>query len=158
MRSLLIEQLAHQHQGRPFNPARLDQQIEDLTLLVDGTPQVPAPAGDPHDHLVEVPSVARPRLSPPHASRDPGTEFEHPAPDRFVGQIEPACGKKFLAVARDEADIEPNCVLMMGAGKRWPRYESEVMRHITVPDLRSGITVTASRRPWGRARQWREDA
>jgi hypothetical protein len=47
------------------------------------------------------------------SSRNRGTEFEHPAPDRFVGQVEPAFGKQFLdvAVAQGEAEIEPNCVL-----------------------------------------------
>jgi hypothetical protein len=84
--------------------------VEDFTLLVDGTPKVHAPAGDPHDHLVEVPSVARPR---PQASREERAEFEHPTADRFIGQVEPAFGKQFLdvAVAQGEADIELNCVL-----------------------------------------------
>ena len=109
----LLEQFAHQPHGRPFIPARLDQQIEDFALLIDGTPEVHAPAGDPHDHLVEVPSVARPGPPLPQASRDGGTEFEPPAPDRFVGQVEPAFGKQFLdiALAQGEAEIEPNCVL-----------------------------------------------
>jgi hypothetical protein len=98
-KALLLEQLAHQPHGRPLIPARLDQQIEDFALLIDGTPQVHPPAGDPHDHLVEVPPVARPRPSLAQASRDRGTEFEHPAPDRFVGQIDPAFGKQFLDVA-----------------------------------------------------------
>jgi hypothetical protein len=49
----------------------------------------------------------------PQASRDRGTEFEHPAPDRFIGQVEAAFGKQFLdiALAQGEAEIEPNCVL-----------------------------------------------
>ena len=71
----LLEQFAHQPHGRPFIPARLDQQIEDLALLVDGTPEIYAPAGNPRDHLVEVPSVARPGPPLPQASRDRGTEF-----------------------------------------------------------------------------------
>ena len=54
-------QFAHQPHGRPFIRARLDQQIEDFAVMVDGTPEVHAPAGDLQDHLVEVPSVARPR-------------------------------------------------------------------------------------------------
>jgi hypothetical protein len=60
-----------------------------------------------------VPSVARPGPPLPQASRDGGTEFEPPAPDRFVGQVEPAFGKQFLdiALAQGEAEIEPNCVL-----------------------------------------------
>ena len=74
-KALLLEQLAHQPYGRPFIPARLDQQIEDFALLIDGTPEVHAPAGDPHDHLVEVPSVARPGPPRAQASRDCGTEF-----------------------------------------------------------------------------------
>ena len=94
-------------------PARLDQQVKDFGLLVDGTPQAHAPAGDPHDHLVEVPSVARPRPPLPEASREERAEFEHATADRFIGQVEPAFGKQFLdvAVAQSEADIEANCVL-----------------------------------------------
>jgi len=115
-KALLLEWFAHQLRGRPFIPARLDQQIEDLALLVDGTPEIYAPAGNPRDHLVEVPSVARPGPPLPQASRDRGTEFEHPAPDRFVGQVEPAFGKQFLdiTIAQGEAEIEPNCVLDYG--------------------------------------------
>jgi hypothetical protein len=86
-KALLLEQFAHQPHGRPFIPARLDQQIENFALVIDGTPDVHAPARDPHDHLVEVPSVARPGPPLPQASRDRGTEFEHPAPDRFAGSF-----------------------------------------------------------------------
>jgi hypothetical protein len=88
----LLEQLAHQPHGRPFIPARLDQQIEDLALLVDGTPQVDPPASDPHDHLVEVPSVAWRRLPLPQTSREERAEYKHPTADRFIGQVEPVFG------------------------------------------------------------------
>ena len=37
-KALLPEQFAHQPHGRAFIAARLDQQIEDFALLVDGTP------------------------------------------------------------------------------------------------------------------------
>jgi hypothetical protein len=109
----LLEQFAHQPHGRPFIPARLYQQIENFVLLVNGTPQVHAPAGDPHDHLIEVPSVAPPRPPLPQASREERAEFEHPTADRFIGRVEPALGKRFfdVAAAQGEADIEPNCVL-----------------------------------------------
>src|SRR4029077_6591972 len=89
------------------------QQIENFALLVDGTPQAHAPAGDPHDHLIEAPPGAWPRPPVPQRSREERAEFEHPTADRFVEQVEPAFGKQFLdvAVAQGEADIEPNCVL-----------------------------------------------
>ena len=71
----LLAQVAHQPRGRPFIPARPEQRIEDFALLVEGTPQVHAPVGDPHDHLVEVPLVARPGPPLPQASHDCGTNF-----------------------------------------------------------------------------------
>jgi len=119
-KALLLEQFTHQPHGRAFIPARLDQQIKDFALLVDGTPQVHAPADDPHDHLVEVPVVARPGPPLPQASREERAEFKHPTADRFIGHVEPAFGKQFLdiAVAQGEADIEPNCVL--DDGRREP--------------------------------------
>jgi hypothetical protein len=87
-----------------------------FALLVDGTPQVHGPPGDPHDHLVEVPIVARPGPPLPQASRQERAEFKHPAADRFIGHVEPAFGEQFLdvavvAVAQGEADTEPNRVL-----------------------------------------------
>jgi hypothetical protein len=60
----------------------LDQQIKDFALVIDGTPEVHAPAGDPHDHLVEMPSVARPRPPLPQAPREERAKFEHPTADR----------------------------------------------------------------------------
>jgi hypothetical protein len=38
---------------------------EDFALVVDSTPEVHPLAGDPHHHLVQVPSVARARTASP---------------------------------------------------------------------------------------------
>jgi hypothetical protein len=43
----------------------LDQHVKDLAFVVDGTPEVHPLAGDPHDHLVQVPSIARAGTAPP---------------------------------------------------------------------------------------------
>ena len=56
---LLLEQLAHQSQRRPSVAPTLNQHVEDLALVIDGTPQIHLLAGDPHHHLVEVPAIAR---------------------------------------------------------------------------------------------------
>src|SRR4051794_30564471 len=55
-------------------------------------PWIHARAGDPHDHLVQVPPITRTWPPLPQTSRKERTEFQHPAPDRFVGQVEPAFG------------------------------------------------------------------
>jgi hypothetical protein len=62
---MLSEKLAHQPQSRPAVAATLDQHVEDLALVVDGTPQVRPLAGDPNNHLVQVPPIARAGTVPP---------------------------------------------------------------------------------------------
>ena len=61
--ALLLEQLTHQPQGRPTIAAALDQHVEDLALVIDGTPQIHSFAGDAHHHLVKMPAIARPRAT-----------------------------------------------------------------------------------------------
>jgi hypothetical protein len=49
----------------------------------------------------------------PQLARDQRAEFQHPAPHRFIGDLEPALGKQFLhvSVAQREAEIKPDPVL-----------------------------------------------
>ena len=42
--------------------------------MVDGTPEIHLPTGDPHHHLVKMPAVARPRATAAQPSRDRRTE------------------------------------------------------------------------------------
>src|ERR1700731_1572843 len=60
-----------------------------------------------------MPAIARPRATPTPPSRDPRTELQHPAPHRFVGDVEPSFGQQLLdiAIAQSEAEIEPDRVL-----------------------------------------------
>ena len=46
-------------------------------------------------------------------SRDRRTELQHPAPHRFVGDVEPSFGQQFLdiAIAQGEEEIQPDRVL-----------------------------------------------
>src|SRR5262249_53790147 len=64
-------------------------------------------------HLVQMPAIARHRATLAQPSRDRRTELQHPAPDRFVGDVEPSFGQQFLdiAVAQGEAEVEPDRVL-----------------------------------------------
>jgi hypothetical protein len=57
--ALLPEELAHQPQGGGLLPLGLDEQVEDLALAVDGSPQIHTPAPDRDDHLVQVPGIGR---------------------------------------------------------------------------------------------------
>src|SRR5712672_172727 len=120
--ALLAEQLAHELDGRRPVSAALDQDLEDLAFMVDGTPQVHMLARDPHDHFVEMPSIARSGAAPPQIASDHRSEFEHPTANALVGDVEPTLGKQLLdiAIAQSEAQVEPNRVLNHGRRKTVP--------------------------------------
>ena len=60
---LLLEKLAHQSQrGSAVAPA-LNQHVEDMTLMIDGTPEIYPLAGDPDHYFVQMPSVSRSRTT-----------------------------------------------------------------------------------------------
>src|SRR5271156_6262960 len=100
-----------------FSAARLSrcrcQHVQDLALVIDGAPEVHPPTRDPHNHLIKMPSVTRARAPSPQPLRHRRSELQHPAADRFIGDLEPTLGKEFLhvAVAQGEAEIEPDRVL-----------------------------------------------
>src|SRR5215831_15006181 len=111
--ALLLEQLAHQPQRRPTVAPTLNQHVEDLAFMVDGSPQKHPLAGDPHHHLIEVPAIARPRAAPAQPSRDHRSKFQNPTPDGFVRDVEPPLGQEFLDVpiAQREAQVDPDRML-----------------------------------------------
>ena len=90
-RSLPLEQFAEEP-WRPWHPARLDPDVEDVAVLVDGPLQILPTAVDRQEHLVEVPRVAGPGLAAARAGRVDGSELGAPLPDRLVGDghAEPA--------------------------------------------------------------------
>ena len=94
--ALFFEQLAHQPECRLRIAPRLNEHVEDLTLVVDGAPQVHSFPGDPDDHFVEVPLRARARATFPQLARDQRAKFQDPAPHRFIRDIEPTVGEQFL--------------------------------------------------------------
>ena len=60
-----------------------------------------------------MPSRARAWAALPQLARDQRAEFQHPAPHRFIGDVEPTLGEQFLhvSVAQGEAEIKPDRVL-----------------------------------------------
>src|ERR1700737_2626275 len=91
--ALLAEQLAHELDGRRPVSTTLDQDLEDLAFVVDGTPQIHALARDPDDHFVEMPAIPRSRTAPPQTPRDRRSEFEHPTANALVGEADPPPGR-----------------------------------------------------------------
>ena len=97
--ALFSQQLAYQLDGRTPVSLALNQYVEDFAFVIDGPPEIHPLTGDPNDHLVEMPAIARPRTASPEPSCDDRSEFYHPAANRLVSNVEPSLGKEFLDVA-----------------------------------------------------------
>ena len=76
----------------------LDQNIEDDTILIHGTPQIMLNALDPDKHLVEAPLVARPGTTAAQTISKALAEFLAPASHRLVGDDDAALSQKQLNV------------------------------------------------------------
>ena len=92
-KALFLEKLAHRPQRRPAVSPALDQHVEHLAFVIDGTPEIHPLAGDPHHHLVQMPAVAWPRATTAQPSGDHRPELKHPTPHRFVREVEPTLGE-----------------------------------------------------------------
>jgi hypothetical protein len=95
----------HQPECRPLVAPALNQHVENLTFVVNGTPQVHP--GNPDYHLVEVRPIARAWAGPSQLSCYPGPELQNPAPHRLIGSLQAALGQQLLdvAVAQCEAEV-----------------------------------------------------
>ena len=60
---LALQQLAEKACSRPTVATRLDEDIDDVTILIDGTPEIAPLSLDGDEDLVHVPDVAQPALS-----------------------------------------------------------------------------------------------
>ncbi len=149
--TLLLHEIAHQLHGRGRVPPPLHQQIQHLALAVDGAPQVHPPAADHHDHLVQVPPLRRSWPPSSKVAREEWTEFQDPAPDRLVGDIETALRQQVfnVPIAQRKAQIEPDGVpygtvklVPVGSTTRGNKPKTLVaLSRVCVAALRRGATM-----------------
>src|ERR1700730_9396784 len=85
--ALLAEQRAHELDGCALVPAAPNQNFEDLAFMIHCAPQVHMFASDPHDHFVEMPSIARSGAAPPQIASDRRSEFAHPTANALAAKV-----------------------------------------------------------------------
>ena len=81
--------------------------------LADLAPQPVFSIMDLDDHLVEMPARARAWTATSKIACDQTPEFQKPAPDRLIRNVDATLGQQFLDIAKRqrESGIEPNRVL-----------------------------------------------
>lgn len=96
LRRLLVSPALHQH-------------VEDIPLLVHGSPQIVPCAMDGQKHLIQVPRIARPRVPAALLMGIGRPTFPPPRPPRVVGESDAACGPApfDIPTAQAEAEVAP---------------------------------------------------
>jgi hypothetical protein len=89
---------------------RLNENIDHVTLLVDGPPQILSLTSDRHEQFVQVPGVAQTSLPSPERPGVFDTKLPTPLSDGFVADGDaPLCQKIFhISEAQAESVVEPN--------------------------------------------------
>jgi hypothetical protein len=84
----------------------------ELALVVDRPPKPELSAADQDSHLVEMPMRGWPMTSAAKFLGEQRPELQHPTPDRFIGDLQPALGQQILdiAEAEGEAKVQPYCM------------------------------------------------
>ena len=123
-----LEQLAKEPHGGVAIPVRLEQDVDDLAVLVDGAPEVLTLATNRHEEFVEMPRVADrpgPMPEPPGVREAEGLA---PVPNGFVRDGDAAVREEVfdIAEAQGEAVVEPDGVADDGGRKSVARIAAEV--------------------------------
>src|ERR1700704_1241523 len=145
-KALFPEQLAHQPECRPLVAAALNQHVENLGLVINRPPQVHPFAGNPDDHLVEVPYVDGPLLA---------RNFGRFRSDRLRSYVRP-----FAALARERwprwfprpeflTSMRPKTVTgTFGMSRVLDRLITPSTRHLASSGIGSGCSSWVAFRPW----------
>jgi hypothetical protein len=110
--ALPFQQLAEEALGRTPIAPWLEEDIDHVTVLVDGPPEILLATLDVHEEFVQVPRVAQASLPAPE---DPGvrrTEPPTPLPNRLVGHGDAPLGEEIFGIseAQTETVVEPDGV------------------------------------------------
>jgi len=107
--ALTAQQSAKEPLGGTLIAARLQENINDITVLIHGTPKILLLAVDSDEEFVQIPGVTEASLFLLETSGIVGSEFPAPSPDGFVRNDDSAFGQKIFNVpeAQTEAMIDP---------------------------------------------------
>ncbi len=111
-KAIALYQRRQQALGRPLVAALLQDFFENGAILIDCAPEPELLSSAFHNDLVQIPNIARARLSPPQVVGDLGSEPGDPTADCLIGYVDTTLEQHFLnfTQAHVEPQVKPNCV------------------------------------------------
>ena len=110
--TLTSHQSAEEPLGCLLIATRLQQNVDDITVLVNGTPKILLLTVNPDEQFVQIPSVPETTLLFLETPSKVGSEFPAPSPDGFIGNNNPAFGEEIFDITEAQAEtvIDPDGV------------------------------------------------
>ncbi len=89
-----------------------NQNIDHVSILIDGPPKIEALTLDRDEEFIDVPDVAEPPLLPTQSSGVGRSEFLTPVSDRFVGNKDSSLREQvfYVSKAQGKPVVQPNGV------------------------------------------------
>ena len=72
---------------------QLDEDVDHITVLVNGAPEIVSLTPNVHEEFIQVPRIAQATLSPIEGTGVRGAELSTPLPDALVGDNDPVVSK-----------------------------------------------------------------
>jgi hypothetical protein len=107
---LVFQHLAKEAFSGALVSAACHQDIEDISILINGSPKIMTFAADGDEHLVHVPDVTEPTLSPPQSASIRWSKLSAPGSNDSVGYGDATLGEKVLDIAKTQREpmVQPN--------------------------------------------------
>jgi len=107
---LVSQQSVQQHQRRLCVSPALDDEVQDLSLIVNCAPQEHTLSTDRTDDLIQMPARGRGGAKPLQPPCDLRPELDRPAANGLIANVNPARGHQLFNVAETQAEakVEPH--------------------------------------------------
>ena len=107
---LLSEQANEQSPGSLGVAARLNDLVEDVAVLIDGSPKPVFPAADRDDDFIQMPDIVARWFLAAQPASIVGAEFPAPSADRLVGEDDAPLEQQFFdkSQAQRKPEIQPD--------------------------------------------------
>ena len=90
----------------------LNQNVDRITVLINGTPQIVLLAANLDKYFIEMPGIAQSTLAFLQNSGVLRSKSVAPLTNRFIRNLDPALGQEIFDNPKTETEsvVEPNCV------------------------------------------------